>query len=88
MRSTCRSFAAAILSIAVAGIALAQEAGLPPSPPQNDFVRGGWFITGIAVVVLAAIMSMIRRRRAKTPAAIVGFTTISPDVKPTLAPRP
>ncbi len=88
MRSTCRSFMAAILPIAVSGIALAQEASPAPPPPQNDFGSGAWFIAGIAVVVLAAIISMIRRRQAKTPPAIVDFTTISPDVKPTPASRP
>jgi hypothetical protein len=85
MRSTCRSFMAAILPIAMSGIALAQEAAPPPS--QNDFGTGAWFIAGIAVVVLAAVISMIRRRQAKTPPAIVDFTTISPDVKPTPAAR-
>jgi hypothetical protein len=85
MRSTLRSFVAASFSIAVAGIALAQEAN-PAPPAHDDFASGAWFIAGISVVVLAAIMSMIRRRLAKAPAAMVDLATI-PDVKPTPAPR-
>jgi hypothetical protein len=88
MRSTCRSFMAAILLIAVAGIALAQDASPAAPPPQNSMGMGAWFIAGIALVLLAGIISMIRRRKTKTETAIVDFTTISPELKPTVAPRP
>jgi uncharacterized membrane protein len=88
MRSTCRSFVAAILLIAVAGVALAQDASPAPPPPQNSMGMGAWFLAGVALVLLAGIISMIVRRKAKTETAIVDFTTISPELKPAPAPRP
>ena len=88
MRSTCRSFMAAILLIAVAGIALAQDASPAPPPPQNSMGLGAWFFAGVALVLLAGIISMIVRRKTKTEPSIVDFMTISPDVKPTPAPHP
>jgi hypothetical protein len=91
MRSTFRFFMAAILFIAAAGAASAQTAG-GPTPPANitsaEMGIGGWFLAGIALVALAGIISMIRRRKTKTETAIVDFTTISPELKPTVAPRP
>jgi hypothetical protein len=88
MRSTCRSFMAAILLIAIAGVARAQDASPAPPLPQNTMGLGDWFVAGVALVLLAGIISMIVRRKAKTETAIVDFTIISPELKSTPAPRP
>jgi hypothetical protein len=89
MRSLCRSFMAATLPIAVAGIALAQSASPAPPAAQNSMGMGAWFMAGIAVIVLASIISMIRRRKMEeTQTAMVDFTTVSPELKPAPAPRP
>jgi hypothetical protein len=90
MRSTIRFFMAAILFIAAAGAASAQTAGGPP-PAGNitsaEMGIGGWFIAGIALVALAGIISMIRRRKTKTETSIVDFTAISPELKAPVTPR-
>jgi outer membrane biosynthesis protein TonB len=55
---------------------------------QTTMGIGGWLLAGIAVAALAGIITLLRRRQTKRRTSIVDFTTVSPKLKPALAPRP
>ena len=60
---------------------------LATTKSQTRMGPGSWFFNGMVVVAMFGIMTMVRRRRLRSPTSIRDFTGAH-DLKPVLVQRP